>query len=739
MGKWTKQAKLALSKGDYTQAGDFYKLDGDYRAAIKAYTNGKNFTEAAKLYESLGKVDKAEKLLMKQGTSKDRADFYLRTNNHDKAIEMFLSAGMHYEAAELLEKLNHLGRAAALYESLNFLEKAGVLYGKHKNFDKAIEVFTRLINTMDSSGAPAKTKIQKYRLWIANFHIAAKRFLEAGKIFEEAVQLEKAAKCYVKGGDPVRGAAMLININMLDLAERVLEGSNSLEARVMQGKVAGLRGDYERAVTLLTDTTEYELLGEALKQLGRFQEAAYIQEKLGNLQGAAAMYAKAKDHRRAAILFEQNGHYKEAAENYEAQEKWGHAAKLYHLAKDRFKAGFCLFKIDRLSDALSQLQMISEDDERYNEARRIMAEIFYRQGVFSVARQLFDELLTETMMSDSNMDAFYYMARCCEEEGIYDEAKRIYERIVARRYNYADTATRLRRLQKTNNPAGGGDLTVTAKPRRVVHPGDLTIGDIIADRFKVLETIGKGGMGAIFKVKDMELGRSIALKMLTHKRGDFEELKVELLIARDLTHPYIIKVFDVGSWNGMGYFTMEAVNGQPLKGYIQNNQDELEKKVRLLIKTCQGLKHAHDQNVVHRDIKPQNIMIDANFNPKILDFGIARKTTTDNTSKSISGSPKYMAPEQIKNLSTDVRTDIYAIGIIMFYMFTGKEPFLAKTPQAVMRMHLDSPLPDPMQYNPQMPYWLSEIIRKCCRKEPNMRFADMAELIDELKLNLMDF
>ena len=142
---------------------------------------------------------------------------------------------------------------------------------------------------------------------------------------------------------------------------------------------------------------------------------------------------------------------------------------------------------------------------------------------------------------------------------------------------------------------------------------------------------------------------------------------------------------------------------------------------------------------MHRDIKPQNIMIDRQFNPKILDFGIARRVTTGPQNRPISGSPKYMAPEQIQNLTTDVRTDIYALGIIMYYMFTLREPFLAKTPQQVMRLHLDTQLPDPMDYNPLIPYWLAEIIQKCCCKDPAMRFGDLDELMDELKLNLLDF
>ena len=409
------------------------------------------------------------------------------------------------------------------------------------------------------------------------------------------------------------------------------------------------------------------------------------------------------------------------------------------MAKDRFKAGYCLYKYKRPDDALKQLQLVDEDHPNIFQAKNIMAEIFFVKGVFSVARRLLEEVTSGVMLDESTMLSFYYLARCLEEEGHKDIAKKYYERIVARKYDYADVADRLKQLTHIRAATTGKYPLMEETPsKNNINPFALKEGDIIDERFEVQGTIGKGGMGAIFKVRDLALDRAIALKMLTHKKADFEELKVELLMARDLTHPYIIKVFDVGQWHDIGYFTMEYVEGKPLKKYIhESNKDTLTDKVRLLIKICEGLKAAHDQDVVHRDIKPQNIIIDKGYNPKILDFGIARKVTQQ--SRSISGSPKYMAPEQIQNSVTDVRTDIYALGIIMYYMFTLKEPFVAKTPQEVMHMHLHNPLPDMLAINPSIPYWLCDIIRKCCQKKPDLRFNDMGELIDELNLNLMEF
>ena len=736
MGSWAKQARTALGQKDYNQAGDFYKLDGDYRAAIKAYLKGNNYVEAAKIYESMGKIKKAEKILYKHGDPKDLAEYHLRQGNPSRATAVYLQNGMKYEAAELYERQHQLASAAEIYGELRFFERAGLLFSKAKHFDSAIEMFTRAIRQMETdehSNAPPKTL--KYKDWIANLHIGAKRFNQAGEIFEEIQQREKAAKCYVKGGALLKAAELLIQMSEHDRAKAILETVDSREARILLGRIAMVKKEYEEAVKYLTDTDHYQSLAEAHEHLGEFEQAGRAFEKMGDLPKAAAMYSKAHDHQRAALIYEQNGLYEEAAQNYEKQKKYGHAAKLYHMAKNRFKAGQCLYRLNRLEDALKQLQLVEDDHPQFQQSKTIMAEIFFKQGVYSVSRRLLEEITSGSTLNDTTMSIFYLLARCLEEEGDLPAARAYYDRIMARRFDYLDVSKRLRHL--LNTATASDTLTYTNKTE---HKSALDVGegDVIAERFKILSTIGKGGMGYIFKVRDLQLDRDIALKMLIGERANFEELKGELLIARDLTHPYIIKVFDVGQWNNTGYFTMEYVEGQPLKAYIKKNQDSVDRKVRFLIKVCEGLKHAHDQGVVHRDIKPQNILLDGAFNPKILDFGIARKVTQGAKIGAISGSPKYMAPEQIQNLHTDLRTDIYAMGIIMFYMFTRQEPFVAKTPQEVMLMHLQHNLPDPFEIDSTLPFWLCDIIRKCCQKNPDLRFGDMRELVDELSLNLMD-
>lgn len=741
MGSWSKQARMAMSQRDYTQAGDFYKLDGNYKAAVKAYLKAKAFGQAAKMYEDMGQISKAQKLLEKDGSAKELADFHRRHQNTDAAIATYEANNMYFEAAELNEQVGNLARAAQLYEKQNFLEKAGVLYGKTKNFDLAIKTFERLIASMSGEDTPAiRGRITRYRDWIANLHVGAKRFNKAGEIFKELNQYEKAAKAFLKAGNPIGAAQIYYEDNRLEEAKRVLVGVQSLESRTLLGRIALDLGNLQEAATLLKGTEEHDILARVNEQLGKFREAGMHREKLGDLRAAAQLYGRGGDFQRAALILEQEGQYQEAAEYFERLKKFGYAAKLYYMARNRLKAGECLYLIKRNEDALKQLQLIDDAAPEYPEAQRVMARIFFDQGDVAPARDLLEQIVTKATLDDHNIIFFYMLARCYEEEHNFAAAKKYYERIVTRRVDYNDANSRLKRLtaQLGSQPVDHTTTQHTATSSLLKRNTEFMQGDIIANRFRIIQTIGKGGMGYIYKVRDLSLDRDIALKMLLHDRGNFEELKTELITARDLTHHYIIKVFDIGEWMNVGYFTMENVEGSPLKKWvIENLSMPVEEKVRLVIQICQGLKHAHDQGVVHRDIKPQNIIITLAGQPKILDFGIARRVN-QKKDKSISGSPKYMAPEQIHNTGIDKRTDIYAMGIIMFYMFTGKEPFVARTAHEIMMMQLEKQLPNPHEIDPTLPNWLVEIIKRCCHKNKDMRFGSMEELIEELELNLLD-
>jgi tetratricopeptide (TPR) repeat protein len=737
MSNWAKQAKLAWSQGDYLRAGDFYKMDGNYRLAIKAYERAGQPVRAARIYEDLGKGKKAEKILMKSGTPHDIAQFLMRQSRTTEAIETYLKHRLEYEAAELLEQTDQLEHAADLYRKLNFFEKAGVLYGKSKQMDKAIGALQLAIGQLKDIGTPAsKAKIARYQDWIANFHVALGQFEQAGTLFDELMQREKAARCYLKVGQEVRAAEILLKLGRTEEAESILRQKGSAQGRALLGHLLADRGDFRGAAQQLEGTEEFALLADCYEHLGEFAKASANYERVGNFKRAAALYAESGDFRKAAILNEEKGYYDEAGQCYERIHEFVFAARLYKMARNFYRAGLCLFHSGKLEEALEVLQSADEHGNDGPQIKYLTARIFFQQGYYSVASKLLDELVTSDMpFVEDSLEPLYLLARCYEELGEFNEARLYFERVCSRKATYQDVRARLEILSRKL----GKSRASQTQEATTLMPNQLTPGEIIAERFRIITEIGKGGMGYIFKVRDMALDRDVALKMLIHNRGSFEELKMELINSRDLTHPYIIKVFDIGEWKNVCYFTMELVKGTSLKAWIESEPlDLIEPKIHILIKICEALQAAHEREIIHRDIKPQNILIDEGRNPKLLDFGIARRKNQVSQNQGISGSPKYMAPEQIQNTGADPRTDIYALGIIMFYMFTKKEPFVGKDANEILLMQINRPLPDPAEINPQIPFWLSEIIRKCCAKNKDLRFSSMNELIEELRLNLLD-
>jgi len=269
---------------------------------------------------------------------------------------------------------------------------------------------------------------------------------------------------------------------------------------------------------------------------------------------------------------------------------------------------------------------------------------------------------------------------------------------------------------------------------------DLTVGSTFAGRYQVIEELGKGGMGKVYKVLDTKINEKIALKLLNLEfaPGDktLDRFRNELRLARQISHRHVCRMYDLGEAEGMPYITMEYVSGEDLKSLIRRiGQFTVGKAVLIARQVCEGLSEAHRLGVVHRDLKPQNIMIDSDGNVKIMDFGIARSLKTKGITDTgeIFGTPEYMSPESLEGKEVDGRTDIYALGIILYEMLTGRVPFDGETPLTVaMKQKTEIPK-DPRNVNVQIPEGLSHVILKCLNKEKERRYQDLEELTGALE------
>lgn len=272
------------------------------------------------------------------------------------------------------------------------------------------------------------------------------------------------------------------------------------------------------------------------------------------------------------------------------------------------------------------------------------------------------------------------------------------------------------------------------------------IGTIIGDRYEILEEIGKGGMAYVYKARCVMLNRIVAIKVLKEEfEGDEEFLQrfnSEAQSAASLTHPNIVGIFDVGIYNGKHYIVMEYVEGITLKNYIiQNVNLQYEEALDIAYQIADALGAAHDKNIVHRDIKPHNILITEDKKIKVTDFGIARTGTgnTLSTSDDILGSVHYISPEQARGESVDIRSDLYSLGIVMYEMITGKVPFDAETPVAVAMMQIEETAAGISNVDSKMPDTVEQIIFKAMSKDPDLRYQNADDFKEDIAGVLNDY
>jgi len=268
---------------------------------------------------------------------------------------------------------------------------------------------------------------------------------------------------------------------------------------------------------------------------------------------------------------------------------------------------------------------------------------------------------------------------------------------------------------------------------------ELTTGSAFAGRYQIIEELGKGGMGKVYKVLDKEVNAKIALKLIKPEiAGDkktIERFRNELKTARDISHKNICRMYDLNKEEGSYYITMEYVEGQDLKSLIkQTGQLAVGTAISIAAQVCEGLTEAHRLGVIHRDLKPQNIMIDKEGNARIMDFGIARSLKAKGITGAgvMIGTPEYISPEQAEAKEVDQRTDIYSLGVVLYEMVTGQLPFEGDTALAVAMKHKGEPPKDPRDLNPQIPEDLSRVILRCLEKDKNKRYQKAKELLSEL-------
>ncbi|MBN2409114.1 MAG: protein kinase [Candidatus Aminicenantes bacterium] len=277
-------------------------------------------------------------------------------------------------------------------------------------------------------------------------------------------------------------------------------------------------------------------------------------------------------------------------------------------------------------------------------------------------------------------------------------------------------------------------------------PKPWDIGSMFAERYQIIEELGKGGMGRVFRALDKKLDEEIAVKFirpdLAQDAQSVERFRIELKAARQVIHKNVARMFDLNEQEGIPYITMEYVRGENLKSLIRKvGHLDARQAIRIARQVAEGLSEAHRIGVIHRDLKPHNIMIDEEGAARITDFGLAglRKSDDATLSSLGMGTPSYVSPEQVEGGPTDGRSDIYSLGIVFYEMLTGETPFQGDTPYSIALKRLTKAPPDPRDINPEIPEALVQVMMNCLQKDPGRRYQSANELAVDLKALGEDF
>jgi serine/threonine-protein kinase len=380
-------------------------------------------------------------------------------------------------------------------------------------------------------------------------------------------------------------------------------------------------------------------------------------------------------------------------------------------------------------------------EEESDEANKMLGLAFQGKGMLDLAFEKFRKLPIDEEMKD----ILYNLGLDFERKRMISKAISVYEHIMSADPGYKDTNEKVQKLKAaaTKMAATGPSLLKPKEESTVIIEGateNPTLG-----RYEIIGELGKGAMGIVYKGIDPKINRQVAIKTIRFDQ-DFEADEIEDVKKRffreaetagRLTHPNIVTIFDVGEDWDLSYIAMEILDGEDLIPHTRkNNLLPMRRVVEIIIQACDALAYAHEQGVVHRDIKPGNIMVLKSGQVKVTDFGIARITSSSKTQTAagiILGTPSYMSPEQIAGKPLDGRSDIFSLGIVFYELLTGEKPFKGESIMTLLHQIATQPHPSPKIYNPKVPDFLVKVIDKALAKDPNQRFQKASEMASVLR------
>jgi tetratricopeptide (TPR) repeat protein len=543
-----------------------------------------------------------------------------------------------------------------------------------------------------------------------------------------------------------------ISLDVANPAAAVLRGCSEAVEHYVQGSLVAAADALERAGhaeqaarvrgehhAQQGDTAE---AARCFEQAGHFEEAAsLVSEQTTDPAAAAALFEKAGNHEQAAEAWRAAGDPARAAAHFEAVYRYDDAIECYRQARQLEKVCDLCEKTARHLDAadaalelgdedraIRNLQAIDLRDPAYVTACRRLGEIFAARDEHELAVQKLEQAVDASGGAEAApLDLHQRHAEALERAGRRTDALAAYESIRARDFHYPGIGSRIDVLRAALDAGRGADSPTPA-------PADATAP--VESRYELLEEIGRGGMGVVYKARDRRLGRVVALKRLPenlrHHPTAVRLFLREARAAAALNHRNIVTLLDAGQEGDVYFLTMEFLEGLPLHEVLARRGRLSPRDVaRLGAQAAAGLEYAHSRGVVHRDIKTSNLFFTRDRALKIMDFGLAKMTEEVRRSQTVvGGTPYYMAPEQAAGEDVDARADLYALGVTLYELLAGEVPFREGD---IARHHRETPPPDPRAKAPDVPEELAAVVQALLAKRPEGRPASAAEVAARLQ------
>ena len=630
--------------------------------------------------------------------------------DREPSIQDLIDGNQYAEAAERRMREGDFEKALALYQNSGNLEKAAECARLLKQPRRAADLYREDGRTLEA----------------ADLYREAEVWRDAAECHEDLGQPREAAELFERAGDLRKAALLLRSIQDTENAARLFQragdtaeaASTLLEASGQEAK------SLRRAGELFCTGDKPRRAGECFAAAGDWQRAAELFESAGAVTLAAQAYEHANDWDRAAALYEEAEAFPEARTNYERAGDLLRSANIARQMGWLLDAGRSYYKLGSYERAIETLQSIGPGSPEVRDATLLLGRIFLEKGLHHRAKEKLETLQDPAAEPKDQLACLSLLGEVYERLGEISLALDVLEQVVQIDESFENAAGRLERLQDQA-------LADTCPP----------IGSY-DNRYELQEEIGRGGMGIVYVAQDKELGRLVAVKFLPPELGAdsaaLHMFRQEARSAAAMNHPNIVLVYDVGILSGRHCILMEYVPGRTARDLMRTRTPEGKRKrpleprkvAEIAHETCAALAYAHAHRIIHRDVKPANIIISDGGRVKLTDFGISKLLEAGGEEQTqAKGTPQYMAPEQLLGRPLDGRADLYALGISMFEMATGRRPFIGDD---LVDQQLHHELPDPRSLNPECPQELVEIIQRACTKRPEERYATAEALREAL-------